>query len=101
MRVVVRSDLRLRESLHGTCTPLTENIEYGLFKFGEKKTQKANIEAAAAKISEAESELRSAEESYKSEMAGIPDKVSAMESQIRSAVEKEMPLPKEPAKPVF
>ena len=30
MRVVVGSDLRLRESLHGTCAPLTENIEYGL-----------------------------------------------------------------------
>ena len=63
--------------------------------------QRANIESAAAKILEAELELRSAEETYNSEMVEISGRVAAMESLIKSAVEKEMPLPKEPVKPAF
>lgn len=41
----------------------------GVFKFGEKKNQKAIIEEATKKISDAQSALFSAESVYKSEMA--------------------------------
>lgn len=67
----------------------------------EKKIQKANIETAAAGISAAESDLKKAEESYKSEMSGIALKVTSMENRITADVEKENPLPKEPVKPMF
>ena len=73
----------------------------GFFKFNDKKIQKANIEAAEAGISAAETDLKKAEEDYKSEMNAVASKVSAMESGITADVERQNPLPKEPAKPVF
>lgn len=72
----------------------------GFFKFRAKKIQRANIAAAAAGTTAAEADLKKAEESYKSEMAGIASKLSAMKNRITSEVEKEIPLPKEPDKPV-
>ena len=73
----------------------------GFFKFESKKIQKANIEIAIKMISEAEAEIKCAEETYRTEISKIALTVTAMESQIVQRVEKEMPLPTEPKKPAF
>lgn len=71
----------------------------GVFKFGEKN-QKAIIEEATKKISDAQSALSSAESVYKSEMAAAGKTASNKAITFRNAAAKEYPLPDEPKKPV-
>ena len=74
----------------------------GFFKFEDKKCQKSTIESSIiAMISEAEEEIRTAEITYDTEIARIASEVSEKETQIVQNVEKEMPLPAEPIKPIF
>lgn len=71
----------------------------GIFKFGEKKAQKAIIEEAERKIAEAKAAIDSAEAEYRSEVESFDEKYSAAEKKIRAKVEKKYPLSKEPVKP--
>jgi len=71
----------------------------GLFKFGEKKTQKAVIEEAANKIGEAQSAISKAEELYKSKMASAEADAKMKEGTFRNEAEKLYPFPAEPSKP--
>ena len=73
----------------------------GFFKFKDKKVQKANIETAIAMIEEAETEIRYTETTYDTEISRIASKISSMKEQIVQEVEKEIPFPEEPKKPVF
>lgn len=71
----------------------------GMFKFGEKKTQKAIIEEAGSRISEAQLAIAKAEEQYKSKMTSVEADARRKEGTFRNEAEKLYPFPAEPSKP--
>lgn len=71
----------------------------GMFKFGEKKTQKAIIEDAGNRISEAKAAIAKAEELYKSKKASVEVDARRKEGTFRNEAEKLYPFPAEPSKP--
>ena len=71
----------------------------GLFKFAEKQNQKAIIEDAIKKITEAEAAILKAESMYKTQLAEIEESVKKMEPSIRNAAERFYIFPVEPTKP--
>ena len=70
-----------------------------MFKFGEKKTQKAIIEDAGNRISEAKAAIAKAEELYKSKKASVEVDARRKEGTFRNEAEKLYPFPAEPSKP--
>ena len=71
----------------------------GLFKFGEKKNQKAIIEDAVQKIAETEPMIAQAEQAYLEKIAAVDKTVSTLELSIREEADQLYCLPEEPAKP--
>ncbi|MCR4625824.1 MAG: hypothetical protein K5795_07665 [Lachnospiraceae bacterium] len=68
----------------------------GLFKFGEKKAQKAIIAKAEEKIANAKHDIEAAKELYYSELPIIDFKIRLAEEQMRLDVENDIPMPIEP-----
>jgi len=68
----------------------------GIFKFGEKKAQKAIIAKAEEKIAKAKHDIDAAKELYYSELPVIDFKIRLAEEQIRLDVENDIPMPIEP-----
>ena len=68
----------------------------GLFKFGEKKAQKAIIAKAEEKIVNAKHDIEAAKELYYSELPIIDFKIRLAEEQMRLDVENDIPMPIEP-----
>ena len=68
----------------------------GIFKFGEKKAQKAIIAKAEEKITKAKHDIEAAKELYYSELPVIDFKIRLAEEQIRLDVENDIPMPIEP-----
>ena len=70
----------------------------GLFKFGEKKNQKAIIEDAVQKIAETEPMIAQAEQAYLEKIAAVDKTVSTLELSIQEEADQLYCLPEEPAK---
>ena len=71
----------------------------GMFKFGEKKTQKAIIEETTKIVCDAQNAVTSAETTYKSEMAESGKKADNKAIVFRNEATKEYPFPAEPVRP--
>ena len=71
----------------------------GMFKFSEKKEQKALIAEAEREIEKAEKALAVAKDAYESFLAGMPEELDRYESAQTDDVETRFPLPKKPLKP--
>ena len=72
----------------------------GLFKFGEKKKQKAIIEEASSNIAEAKKELENVNHVYNSEISVIDETVKKKTINLRNIAAKEYPMPEEPVRPI-
>lgn len=72
----------------------------GMFKFGEKKAQRAIIEEAQKKIIDAKSAISFAESEYKNQLAKAAQMANDKEKSIRKTVEQKLPFPTEPKKPL-
>ncbi len=71
----------------------------GLFKFGEKKAQKAIIEDAEKKTADAQSSISAAEAAYSSGIVQADANASSKSFEFQQAAEKQYPLPIKPSKP--
>ena len=71
----------------------------GIFKFSEKKEQKALIAETEAEIEKAENALAVAKEAYEASLADMPEELDRYESAQTDDVEMRFPFPKEPLKP--
>lgn len=71
----------------------------GIFKFGAKKSQKAIIEDASSKITDAKLSISTAETTYTAEMESIEAKVKNKILTFHRLANKEYTMPIEPKKP--
>lgn len=71
----------------------------GMFKFGEKKTQKAIIEEAEKLLTDAHASISAAESIYLAEISEAEKKARSMSLSFQIMAEIEFPLPVEPVKP--
>lgn len=73
----------------------------GVFKFGEKKAQKAAIEDATQKIVNAQGAIGTAEADYNRKLNSAETTAKAKEQAFRTEAVRAFPLPVEPKKPVL
>ena len=97
---VSKANAELKAQTDRKATAESTLASLGVFKFGEKKNQKAIIEDATKKISDAQAAISSAESVFKSEMAEAGKKADNKAIAFRNAASKEYPMPDEPKKPV-
>ena len=71
----------------------------GVFKFGEKKAQRALIAEAEAEIAAAEQAKEAAAAAHTQAIAGMADEMENYVASQTKAVEKQFPIPAEPKKP--
>lgn len=96
---VLRANATIKSETGRKQTAESTLASLGVFKLGEKKNQKAIIEEAAKKISDAKDALISAEAAYKSEIAAADKAANNKTITFRNAAAKEYPMPDEPKKP--
>ena len=72
----------------------------GLFKFGEKKKQKAIIEEVSLNIVEAKKELENVNHVYDLDISAIDETVKKKTINLQNTAAKDFPMPDEPVKPV-
>lgn len=75
---VSKANAELKEQMDRITTAKSVYSSLGIFKFGEKKTQKAIIEDAERKVEDAKAAIARAESEYKSSMASIESEISAL-----------------------
>lgn len=71
----------------------------GMFKFAEKKAQKAIIEEATKLMAEAQTSISAAETTYSKKMSEADKKAARKHSTFEKDAEKKFPLPVEPSMP--
>ena len=91
---IIAEQTQRRNSAESTLATL------GIFKFADKKAQKAIIEDASSKITDAKLSISTAETTYTAEIESIEQKVKNKVLSFHRAASKEFPLPEEPKKPV-
>ena len=73
-----KANAELKEQMDRITTAKSVYSSLGIFKFGEKKTQKAIIEDAERKVADAKAAIERAESEYKSSMASIESEIPAL-----------------------
>ena len=98
--VIVSANAIIKEQIERKSQAEKTLASLSVFRFGEKKNQKAIIEDANKRIDEANGRIAKAEAAYTAEVAMIPGKVETMNESIHNEALRQFVMPEEPKRPV-
>ncbi len=97
---VSKANAELKEQMDRKAIAETTLASLGMFKFGEKKNQKAIIDDATKRIADAQLAISVAESTYKSETSEVEKKTDNKAITFRNEAVKAYPMPEKPKKHV-